>query len=211
MILDIVKTTYSEATAAQRDQPCTSSMLASSPGTTPLTRGGGSGGGASERDCESELVAKVTATGTGSPTIHSQGSTSESPGCDCKTDVKQDPKVATSSLEETGHDEKLRTTGSNSEHLPERHPAILQDTNTLTGAEMKESLLESVASQLDSNSRPHSTASTAKEVECEGGSGHSNEGAAEVEDPDCTECGIMRPDPTPKELVMYLHALSYKV
>ena len=30
-------------------------------------------------------------------------------------------------------------------------------------------------------------------------------------DPDCTECGLVRADPTPQELVMYLHALSYKV
>ena len=30
-------------------------------------------------------------------------------------------------------------------------------------------------------------------------------------DPDCTECGTARSDPLPSELVMYLHALSYKV
>ena len=30
-------------------------------------------------------------------------------------------------------------------------------------------------------------------------------------DPDCTDCGVVRPDPTTRELVMYLHALSYKV
>ena len=30
-------------------------------------------------------------------------------------------------------------------------------------------------------------------------------------DPDCTECKTVHPDPTPSELMMYLHALSYKV
>ena len=33
---------------------------------------------------------------------------------------------------------------------------------------------------------------------------------AEV-DPDCTECRMVRADPTPRELFMFLHALSYKV
>ena len=30
-------------------------------------------------------------------------------------------------------------------------------------------------------------------------------------DPDCTECALVRADPAPHELVMYLHALSYQV
>ena len=30
-------------------------------------------------------------------------------------------------------------------------------------------------------------------------------------DPDCTECRTVHPDPTPSQLMMYLHALSYKV
>ena len=29
--------------------------------------------------------------------------------------------------------------------------------------------------------------------------------------PDCTECRTVHPDPTPSELMMYLHVLSYKV
>lgn len=33
----------------------------------------------------------------------------------------------------------------------------------------------------------------------------------EIKDPDCTECQMSRPDPTPSDLVMFLHALSYKV
>ena len=28
-------------------------------------------------------------------------------------------------------------------------------------------------------------------------------------DPDCTECNIHRPDPTPNDFIMYLHALKY--
>lgn len=35
--------------------------------------------------------------------------------------------------------------------------------------------------------------------------------AASSFDPDCTECRTVHPDPTPNELMMYLHALSYKV
>ena len=31
------------------------------------------------------------------------------------------------------------------------------------------------------------------------------------DDIDCTECNLSRPIPSPKDLVMYLHALSYKV
>jgi 23S rRNA-/tRNA-specific pseudouridylate synthase len=30
-----------------------------------------------------------------------------------------------------------------------------------------------------------------------------------VPDPDCTECGLVHPDPTPDQLIMYLHALRY--
>ncbi|CAI8032883.1 RNA pseudouridylate synthase domain-containing protein 2 [Geodia barretti] len=30
-----------------------------------------------------------------------------------------------------------------------------------------------------------------------------------VPDPDCTECGLVHPDPTPDQLMMYLHALRY--
>ena len=30
-------------------------------------------------------------------------------------------------------------------------------------------------------------------------------------DPDCTECRLVHPDPTPNEMFMYLHALRYKV
>ena len=30
-------------------------------------------------------------------------------------------------------------------------------------------------------------------------------------DKDCTECSIIRPDPSASQLVMYLHALSYQV
>uniref|UniRef100_A0A0E9WLW4 Uncharacterized protein n=2 Tax=Anguilla anguilla TaxID=7936 RepID=A0A0E9WLW4_ANGAN len=34
--------------------------------------------------------------------------------------------------------------------------------------------------------------------------------ATQVRDHLCTECKLVRPDPTEKELVMYLHALRYK-
>lgn len=36
-------------------------------------------------------------------------------------------------------------------------------------------------------------------------------GGGKERDPDCTECWLVRPDPTPQELTMYLHALAYKV
>lgn len=32
-----------------------------------------------------------------------------------------------------------------------------------------------------------------------------------VRDPDCTECSLVHPDPTPDQLIMYLHALRYTV
>ena len=32
-----------------------------------------------------------------------------------------------------------------------------------------------------------------------------------VRDPDCTECGLVHPDPTPDQLLMYLHAVRYTV
>lgn len=32
-----------------------------------------------------------------------------------------------------------------------------------------------------------------------------------VRDPDCTECSLTHPDPTPDQLIMYLHALRYTV
>ena len=46
------------------------------------------------------------------------------------------------------------------------------------------------------------------ECECEGSS--ASDGGS-VRDPDCTECGLVHPDPTPDQLVMYLHALRYTV
>lgn len=53
--------------------------------------------------------------------------------------------------------------------------------------------------------RPASTLLT----EAEGGAG--SMGLQVERDPDCTECVLARPDPVPRELFMYLHALSYKV
>ena len=43
--------------------------------------------------------------------------------------------------------------------------------------------------------------------------GHGREEVAQhgEVDPDCTECRRVRTDPTPRELFMFLHALSYKV
>ena len=39
----------------------------------------------------------------------------------------------------------------------------------------------------------------------------SADGLSYVRDPDCTECGLTHPDPTPDQLIMYLHALRYTV
>ena len=38
-----------------------------------------------------------------------------------------------------------------------------------------------------------------------------SEQSLEIKDADCTECQLSRPDPSPSDLVMFLHALSYKV
>ncbi|NXD17017.1 RUSD2 protein, partial [Nothocercus nigrocapillus] len=45
---------------------------------------------------------------------------------------------------------------------------------------------------------------------CEGLDGSVGEEDAEEKDPLCLECQITRRDPSPRELVMYLHALRYK-
>ncbi|XP_074774221.1 pseudouridylate synthase RPUSD2 [Athene noctua] len=45
---------------------------------------------------------------------------------------------------------------------------------------------------------------------CENQDGQTGENSSEEKDPLCVECKITRRDPSPKELVMYLHALRYK-
>ncbi|XP_072720836.1 pseudouridylate synthase RPUSD2 [Ciconia boyciana] len=45
---------------------------------------------------------------------------------------------------------------------------------------------------------------------CENRDGQTGEKSSEEKDPLCLECKITRRDPSPKELVMYLHALRYK-
>jgi len=45
---------------------------------------------------------------------------------------------------------------------------------------------------------------------CENQGGQAGEKSSEEKDPLCAECKITRRDPSPKELVMYLHALRYK-
>ncbi|XP_035183302.1 RNA pseudouridylate synthase domain-containing protein 2 [Oxyura jamaicensis] len=45
---------------------------------------------------------------------------------------------------------------------------------------------------------------------CENKGGQTGENCSEEKDPLCVECKITRRDPSPKELVMYLHALRYK-
>lgn len=45
---------------------------------------------------------------------------------------------------------------------------------------------------------------------CENNGGQTGENCSEEKDPLCVECKISRQDPSPKELVMYLHALRYK-
>ncbi|KFV41202.1 RNA pseudouridylate synthase domain-containing protein 2, partial [Gavia stellata] len=45
---------------------------------------------------------------------------------------------------------------------------------------------------------------------CENEDGRTGEKSSEEKDPLCVECKITRRDPSPKDLVMYLHALRYK-
>ena len=45
---------------------------------------------------------------------------------------------------------------------------------------------------------------------CENEGRQTGEESTEERDPLCVECKITRRDPSPKELVMYLHALRYK-
>ncbi|KAL0969633.1 hypothetical protein UPYG_G00230090 [Umbra pygmaea] len=56
---------------------------------------------------------------------------------------------------------------------------------------------------------PSSTGAEPEQVE-ENGNKSSHPVATNIKDPLCSECNIVRPDPTAKELIMYLHALRYK-
>lgn len=68
---------------------------------------------------------------------------------------------------------------------------------SLGGEEVKDDL---IVAENDSVCDPNST-------EC----GHVNPDLTSYRDPECTECGLVYPDPTPDQLIMYLHALSYRV
>lgn len=63
---------------------------------------------------------------------------------------------------------------------------------------------ESEISACSNNSAPHKQGYESKSKET------SSSEQQEEKDPLCGECKIVRPDPSPKDLVMYLHALRYK-
>lgn len=69
---------------------------------------------------------------------------------------------------------------------------------------------EDSKSQEDSSQNSYSKPETS-ETGCEEASpSRTLDGDIEEKDPLCAECKIIRQDPSPKELVMYLHALRYK-
>ncbi|XP_019374551.1 PREDICTED: RNA pseudouridylate synthase domain-containing protein 2 [Gavialis gangeticus] len=69
---------------------------------------------------------------------------------------------------------------------------------------------EDSKSQEDSSQNSYSKPGTS-ETGCEEASPSGTlDGDTEEKDPLCAECKIIRQDPSPKELVMYLHALRYK-
>ena len=96
---------------------------------------------------------------------------------------------------------RTKATGSVAPAVTGEPPAA--ETSLVTSAEEPKSLVDSPP---------------VEEATCtERGSSHASafpwqppEAAADT-DPDCTDCGLVRADPTPQELVMFLHALSYKV
>ncbi|XP_068539763.1 pseudouridylate synthase RPUSD2 [Anas acuta] len=69
---------------------------------------------------------------------------------------------------------------------------------------------ETPACTLDPDTNLETLEKTTELGSCENKSGQTGENCSEEKDPLCVECKTSRRDPSPKELVMYLHALRYK-
>ena len=93
-------------------------------------------------------------------------------------------------VQTSADDEKVKLLEEDSEHKGQDH----LDSNIETVEQIQERFVD----KFDSKEHlPPAEVGTEKETSsC---------------DPDCTECRTVHPDPTPSELMMYLHALSYKV
>ena len=89
-------------------------------------------------------------------------------------------------------------------------PANEQEDKEVSRTEKSVCADEEQVTHLQSEVPPiTATPKTASDSLCEMGGGHGAEG--NVCDPDCTECSLVHPDPTPDQLMMYLHALRYTV
>ncbi|XP_010165716.1 RNA pseudouridylate synthase domain-containing protein 2, partial [Antrostomus carolinensis] len=69
---------------------------------------------------------------------------------------------------------------------------------------------ESAACPLNSDSNLETLENNKELVSCEDQDGQTGEGSSGEKDPLCLECRTSRRDPSPRELVMFLHALRYK-
>ena len=121
------------------------------------------------------------------------------------TDTVEPPHV-TAHVASSGDGQLNETDGSEPDKASLRDSASIKETVPPSSVDGKVSLED-----LHSISSPTPGAadlSVAGEV-----MGHGREETAQhgEVDPDCTECRRVRADPTPRELFMFLHALSYKV
>ncbi|NXL62048.1 RUSD2 protein, partial [Chordeiles acutipennis] len=69
---------------------------------------------------------------------------------------------------------------------------------------------ETAACSLNSDTNLETLENNKELGSCENEDGQTGEKSSEEKDPLCVECKMSRRDPSPKELVMYLHALRYK-
>ncbi len=125
--------------------------------------------------------------------------------CDSTQDILPGEATETESFRDS-HDGP--TTGDKLSSVPRQSsPCSAFGTSLSCPGDIKGSLDETVEEHSDNSLSTEQTimaSSSAKPVVddvC------TNDGV----DPDCSECGLERSDPSPADLLMYLHALSYKV
>lgn len=117
---------------------------------------------------------------------------------------KNDQELLEALIEEHRSKESLHLLDISDEVLTEKSEP---DAGTSGGALVNNATLEESTISTTSNGKEaetNSTQASTKELSS------SSDEPKVVRDHLCSECKIVRPDPTEKELVMYLHALRYK-
>ena len=187
VISEIVRTNYSSEKSASKPE-----VLRTAVDEISHNEGGGSVKGEGEGD------------GGGGGSCEPGSRESE----DIATDTLEPPQ-GTSHMVSSGNGQLNKTDDSVSDKPSLKDPASINETgpplSTLDGGVPLEE------KNFDSTSRPPPGVadwSVAGEVV-----GYGREEVAQHAevDPDCTECRMVRADPTPRELFLFLHALSYKV